>query len=191
MNEMSPYDELLFPAEAICDLEKAKSHSRCKEKNVAKMAATESLQKATLASNKIPEKLKISNHIIQGLPEEKKHLKFYCVCPLHDGDNMVSKLHRVHVGRTRGDMIKTKGLEQIPNETHCKLQELASLPYDERASWFELLNPLLYTFHNAVFDEHEKNQVVFACPKCNHKCDNDKNPGKNFSVKVLNSQGII
>jgi hypothetical protein len=171
---------LPFPKYAIVDIEKAKNNSYINKKNIAKSIATELVQKATLNSNKVPNQLKIPKDTILTPEQQSKKVKFICPCPLHEGDIYVTRLQRVHVGDTRVSMIKRIGNSRNTHEIIDELQNLCMNNENGQPSINELLTVVAFPFVQSVLDTHTENSVVFACPVCNHKCDNDKHPDSNF-----------
>jgi hypothetical protein len=176
---------LLFPGYAACSIEKALDNSYINESNISKNALTELAQKSTLNSNKIPNNLRISESIRKDYTkEERAKYKYMCPSPQHVGDKRVSKLQRVHVGISRSNIIKKVLQKKIPEELAEKIS-MCFMCGDGFPTFDEILSIILRPAVQNVLKSHGNFSVMFACPNCNHTCDNDRHPGKNFiAVKI-------
>lgn len=182
---MNSEDVILpFPKYAIVDIEKAKDNSYINKKNIAKSIATELVQKATLNSNKVPNQLKIPKDIILTPEQKSKKVKYVCTCPLHEGDKYVTSLQRVHVGDSRVSMIENEGNSRNTAKVIDEIQNLCMNSENGLPTYYELLTLVAYPFVQNVLDRHPENAVMYACPVCNHKCDNDKHPNNNFIAVI-------
>jgi len=182
---MNTEDVILpFPSYARVDIEKAKGNSYINQKNISKSIATELVQKATLNANKVPSELYIPRDVQLTQEQISKKVKYICPCPLHDGDRYVSKLQRVHVGHSRVSMIEKEGNSRDTNKVIDEIQNLCMNCENGLPTFYELLTIVAYPFVQNVLDRHSENAVMYACPVCNHKCDNDKHPNNNFIAVV-------
>lgn len=172
--------ELPFPEYAACSTERASKNSYVNINNIAKSALTELVQKATLNSNKVPDILKIPESIRKEYTkEEKAKYKCYCPSPQHVGDNRVSKLHRVHVGESRVNIIRNVLQSKISEDIAEKVS-MCFMNSDELPTFNEVIKCVLWPAVQTVLKNHGDFSVMLACPNCNHSCDNDKHPDKNF-----------
>ena len=172
--------ELPFPEYAACSTQKALDHSYINYDNIAKSALTELVQKATLNSNKVPDILKIPDIVKKEYTkEEKAKFKYYCPSPQHIGDHRVSKLHRVHVGESRVNIIKHVLQSKITEDIAEKVS-LCFMNCDELPTFNDIIRSVLWPAVQNVLKNHGEFSVMLACPNCNHSCDNDKHPNKNF-----------
>ena len=172
--------ELPFPEYAACSMEKALINSYINIDNIAKSALTELAQKATLNSNKVPNILKIPDSIRKEYTkEEKAKYKYYCPSPQHVGDNRVSKLQRVHVGVSRVNIINNILKSKISEDIAEKIS-MCFMNCDDLPCFKDIITCVLWPSVQSVLKNHGQFSVMFACPNCNHTCDNDKHPNYNF-----------
>ncbi len=175
---------LPFPKHAKVNIEKAKSNSYINEKNISKSIATELVQKATLNSNKVPPELHIPKDAQLSDEQISRKVKYICPCPLHEGDRYVARLQRIHVGESRVSMIEKEKKSRNTARVIDEIQNLCMNSENGLPTYHELLSVVAFPFVQNVLDRHADNAVMYSCPVCNHKCDNDKHRDKNFIAIV-------